>query len=64
MLYAITHRTVYGYETEASLSHHLAHLRPRETPRQQVLDFRSAVDAGAGAHVRRARITTATRRPF
>jgi transglutaminase-like putative cysteine protease len=38
MLYAVSHRTVYRYETAASLSYHLAHLQPRETPRQRVLD--------------------------
>ncbi len=38
MLYAITHRTTYGYESDVSFSHHLAHLRPRELPRLQVAD--------------------------
>lgn len=39
MLYSISHRTTYEYQTAVSYSHHIAHLRPRETVRQQVLDF-------------------------
>lgn len=39
MLYRITHRTVYAYDSFVSYSHHVAHLRPRETDRQEVLAF-------------------------
>lgn len=38
MLFAVTHRTVYTYPAAASMSHHVTHLRPRETARQKVLD--------------------------
>jgi transglutaminase-like putative cysteine protease len=44
MLYDITHRTTYGYRSDVSVSHHLAHLHPRDLPRQQVTDFRLSVD--------------------
>jgi transglutaminase-like putative cysteine protease len=44
MLYDITHRTTYSYGNDVSVSHHLAHLHPRELPRQQVTDFRLTVD--------------------
>src|SRR5271165_1956142 len=44
MLYAITHRTVYYYGANVSVSHHVAHLRPREFPGQQVSDFDFQVD--------------------
>ncbi len=40
MLYAVSHRTAYDYETSASLSYHVAHFQPRETRRQEVLGFR------------------------
>jgi transglutaminase-like putative cysteine protease len=39
VFYAITHRTTYAYASAVSFSHHLMHLRPRETPRQRLLDF-------------------------
>ena len=44
MLYAVTHRTTYGYRSGVSVSHHVAHLRPRELPTQQVRDFTLHVD--------------------
>ena len=44
MLYAITHRTSYGYGSDVSVSHHLAHLRPRDLPRQQVSDYTVTVE--------------------
>ena len=44
MLYAITHRTSYGYGSAVSVSHHLAHLRPRDLPRQQVSDYTVTVE--------------------
>lgn len=44
MLYAITHRTVYYYGSVVSVSHHVAHLHPREFPGQQVSDFEFQVD--------------------
>jgi transglutaminase-like putative cysteine protease len=39
MLYRVTHVTQYSYQTEVSVSHHLLHLRPRETARQRVECF-------------------------
>ena len=44
MLYEVTHRTTYSYGADVSVSHHLAHLHPRELPGQQVADFKLAVD--------------------
>jgi transglutaminase-like putative cysteine protease len=48
VLYAITHRTAYRYESTVSISQHLAHLRPRETPRQRVLDYTLEVQPEPG----------------
>jgi transglutaminase-like putative cysteine protease len=39
VLYAVTHRTTYGYGSDVAVSHHFAHLRPRELPWQQVMEF-------------------------
>jgi transglutaminase-like putative cysteine protease len=39
MRYAVTHRTSYGYRSDVSVSHHIAHLRPRTLPWQEVTDF-------------------------
>ncbi|HSI11477.1 MAG TPA: transglutaminase family protein [Chthoniobacter sp.] len=44
MLYDVTHRTTYGYGSDVSVSHHLAHLHPRELRSQQVTNFRLSVD--------------------
>ncbi|EDY22053.1 transglutaminase domain protein [Chthoniobacter flavus Ellin428] len=44
MLYDITHRTTYGYGSDVAVSHHLAHLRPRQLPAQQVDDFQLLVE--------------------
>ncbi len=44
MLYQVTHRTTYGYGTDVAVSHHLAHLRPRELPWQQVSDYVLSID--------------------
>jgi transglutaminase-like putative cysteine protease len=44
MLYDITHRTTYGYRSDVAVSHHLAHLHPRDLDRQQVTDFRISID--------------------
>jgi transglutaminase-like putative cysteine protease len=44
MLYDITHRTTYGYGSDVSVSHHLAHLRPREIPSQQITGFKLTVE--------------------
>lgn len=44
MLYDITHRTTYGYGSDVSVSHHLAHLHPRDLPAQQVGNFRLTVE--------------------
>jgi transglutaminase-like putative cysteine protease len=53
MLYDITHRTTYSYGADVSVSHHLAHLHPRELPRQQVSDFRMTVDPAPAVTVER-----------
>ena len=53
MLYDITHRTTYSYRTDVSVSHHLAHLHPRELPRQQVTDFKMTVDPPPAVMVER-----------
>ena len=52
MLYAVTHRTTYAYESDVSVSHHVAHLRPRVLPEQDVLDFALEIspEADAAAH--------------
>jgi transglutaminase-like putative cysteine protease len=44
VLYAITHRTSYAYAANVSISHHIAYLRPRELPGQQVNDYRLLVE--------------------
>ncbi len=36
MRFEVSHRTTYGYRTPVAQSHHLVHLRPRETPSQKV----------------------------
>jgi transglutaminase-like putative cysteine protease len=38
MNYVIRHSTAYDYENDVSLSHHIAHLTPRETPQQRCLE--------------------------
>ncbi len=53
MLYAITHRTTYTYESDVSVSHHLAHLRPRELPWQEVTDYSLEITPEPSAHVHR-----------
>lgn len=40
----VDHETRYDYEDEVEIAHHLGHLRPRDTPWQQVRDWRLAVD--------------------
>lgn len=44
MLYDLRHTTRYDYDDEVGLSHHLAHLRPRELPEQQCLAFHLEID--------------------
>jgi transglutaminase-like putative cysteine protease len=39
VLYSITHRTTYRYESPVSVSHHLLHLQPRGTSRQRLVDY-------------------------
>lgn len=39
MEYSITHRTTYRYASPVTVSQHLAHLRPRSTSTQQLVDF-------------------------
>ncbi|HET7526360.1 MAG TPA: transglutaminase family protein [Burkholderiaceae bacterium] len=49
----VRHLTRYDYDTAVELAHHLAHLRPRETPWQAISDWQIDVqpvpDAGARA---------------
>jgi len=42
--YQVTHRTTYRYQAPAELSHVEAHLRPRETARQQCLSYELDVE--------------------
>jgi transglutaminase-like putative cysteine protease len=44
MLYSIVHRTVYSYGSDVSHSYHLAHVRPRSLPRQEVLEYALRID--------------------
>src|SRR4051794_21994072 len=44
MQYAVSHRTVYDYESDVSVSHHVAHLHPRELPGQRVAGFELQVE--------------------
>ncbi len=44
MLYQVTHRTTYGYGSDVAVSHHVAHLRPRELAWQQVADYTLTID--------------------
>jgi transglutaminase-like putative cysteine protease len=44
MLYSIVHRTLYSYGSDVSHSYHLAHVRPRPLPRQDVLDYDLRID--------------------
>lgn len=44
MLYQVIHRTTYGYGSDVSVSHHLAHLEPRVLPRQQVTNYTLAIE--------------------
>lgn len=39
MKYRITHRTTYVYGAPVAVSHHAAHLRPRDTDTQRCLEF-------------------------
>lgn len=41
---AVCHDTLYRYDTAVEVAHHSAHLRPRDTPWQQVLDWSLAID--------------------
>ncbi len=40
----VEHETRYDYDAEVEIAHHLAHLRPRDTPWQQVRDWRLDID--------------------
>jgi transglutaminase-like putative cysteine protease len=44
MLYDITHRTTYGYGSDVSVSHHLAHLHPRQSSSQEINDFMLTIE--------------------
>ena len=41
--YRVCHKTVYGYSIPVTLSHHLARLKPRETPYQHVISSNIAL---------------------
>jgi transglutaminase-like putative cysteine protease len=53
MRYDITHRTTYGYGASISVSHHLAHLHPRELPSQQITDFKLSVEPAPAGNAER-----------
>jgi transglutaminase-like putative cysteine protease len=53
MLYAVTHRTTYAYGSDVSVSHHVAHLHPRELPCQQVTDFQLHIEPATTASAER-----------
>lgn len=40
----VEHETRYDHDEDVELAHHLAHLRPRETPWQRVHDWRLEID--------------------
>ena len=40
----VEHETRYDYDAEVEIAHHLAHLRPRDTPWQRVRDWRLEID--------------------
>ncbi|MEZ5385895.1 MAG: transglutaminase family protein [Prosthecobacter sp.] len=44
MKYRITHRTTYVYDEPVAVSHHAAHLRPRDTDTQRCLEFAITYD--------------------
>lgn len=44
MEYLVKHRTAYRYVQDVSTSYHVAHLFPRETPRQRVLSSELTLD--------------------
>ncbi len=41
---AVCHETCYRYDAAVEVAHHSAHLRPRDAPGQQVLDWRLDID--------------------
>ncbi|HEX4086031.1 MAG TPA: transglutaminase family protein [Chthoniobacteraceae bacterium] len=51
MLYSISHRTTYAYDATVSLSMHRLHLRPRELPRQELVEFSLEIDPAPTAEV-------------
>jgi transglutaminase-like putative cysteine protease len=53
VLYNVTHRTAYEYDSTVALSHHLAHLRPRALPRQEVLESSLQVEPEPALSVKR-----------
>ena len=53
MEYLVKHRTTYRYLQDVSYSCHLAHLRPRDTPSQQVFSTEVSLDPTPAARDRR-----------
>jgi transglutaminase-like putative cysteine protease len=53
MDYSVRHRTTYRYAQEVSYSHHLAHLAPRETAKQQVKAFKLTITPGSAKRTSR-----------
>jgi transglutaminase-like putative cysteine protease len=49
MRYQITHRTSYTYSSGVSISHHVAHLTPRELPFQRGVSCDVSTEPGAAA---------------
>ena len=52
MLYTVRHRTTFRYEQMVSISHHLLHLTPRSSARQQCLRSEISVDPAPAMHTR------------
>ena len=44
MRFQISHRTTYSYSSDVSISHHVAHLTPRQTPSQRTLFHEIAIE--------------------
>jgi transglutaminase-like putative cysteine protease len=53
VIYSITHRTTYSYGAAVAISQHLAHLQPRPTPLQELLEFSLSLEPHAAASAQR-----------
>lgn len=48
MIFDVRHRTDYSYSQLVSISHHLLHLEPRDTPHQQIERFELTIEPSPG----------------